>query len=1217
MQVPTRTYPIAEGHMSLQLQDQMAKANALQAEEAGYGGFWSAVGQSWLKDQVFTQFHNYLMRPDEADPDFKVTPGLLMGTAQDLTLEDQQDLTTSTSMSEYVYRLNNIKSVYDHRQQMGHLGGGGIGASILAGALDPVYLAATALTFGVAGGPALAGRTGLSLQQVAQFGNRASHIKGLFRGGALAAATVAPIETSVATVSDTAEFKDVPFAIVSAALAGGVIGGAFPRTAYSSKWLKLRDEMVAKDVKALVTSGAATKTVRGEVQFPDDDLKAVLTPTELAGSIEETKGLIASLQEGVSRGIASRNKMIDDSVAGMSDAKVRAAARQRGIALAEGTGRKKTAQLREELTSVLKAEALQDEGVQRNLNRLRGAKRLLRERENMPSSRLIDGDDGLGLNSNTDEILRRMDQTDPMSENIGEKLFGFLNGLPIIGAMSGQALNSANAGLRKFGSIFMEDGLLRTKYPLVAVAAQKTDAAMARLNQQLHPHYKTLMAGVSKVAGGNKRMQVDRLIARAIRSGETPDGALGEAVTVIRNHLKETLAHGKKMGVFDESIPDDPRFLPRHIVSEVARAIDGDMGEEWMVDFLTESLINGSKMAGGKPLKESLARRLAARYRKMAMDPDDYVSLRAHSSEEWSKIAAELRQTFGKELDEAGFDVEDFVGLIAPKADKKTLLGSNRKRLQFDEMYEKDGITFDQMLNNDLGHLLEIYTKRVIGAGEWKAGLKALAPDEELVTVGDLKAWLRKSTGHSKEGRATEDKFADTIYRSMMGLPLSDQATINKWTRRLMDLQFVRVMNQVGFAQVPELYNAVAMNGLVASLKAIPALNILRKRAADGKLDRALLAEIEAATGIGADVLRRLHINRMEVDMDFAGSGIQSAKLKGRAALGAKYDRIMAGARGITYLNPVGLGPMDMALRRFAAEGAVQNWVNQAFKVRKGVAEFKDSWKSKSRSRLKDLGFDDDEVDALMVQLSKEGVVEVQESVLGGFNVKKLNLDKWDDQLLADKFSTALYRHVNRVIQRTEVSTVSPWMNHPLGRVAVQFRTFAFTSFQKQLGYNMRRADASSANMMIGTAVFGSLAYYAQQQARAFGMRPAEREEFLYESLSLEKMISNGIMRAGWTSLMPSGITTVQDLAGYEPWFTNYGRSTGLGTGMVNGIPAVDFFNDIGKSAGSIFSQLAGNSDWSQADSKNLWKSIPLNNLLGLDNFFNRLNRESPFPLKD
>ena len=93
---------------------------------------------------------------------------------------------------------------------------------------------------------------------------------------------------------------------------------------------------------------------------------------------------------------------------------------------------------------------------------------------------------------------------------------------------------------------------------------------------------------------------------------------------------------------------------------------------------------------------------------------------------------------------------------------------------------------------------------------------------------------------------------------------------------------------------------------------------------------------------------------------------------------------------------------------------------------------------------------------------------------------------------------------------------------------------------------------------MMYSSVFAGLAYVAQTHVNA--LLRNDKEEFLQERLTPLEIAKAAFQRSSWASLFPALIDTAAPFFGEDPVFA-YGRTTGLATGIISGIPSVQLLD--------------------------------------------------------
>ena len=214
-----------------------------------------------------------------------------------------------------------------------------------------------------------------------------------------------------------------------------------------------------------------------------------------------------------------------------------------------------------------------------------------------------------------------------------------------------------------------------------------------------------------------------------------------------------------------------------------------------------------------------------------------------------------------------------------------------------------------------------LYTRQITGVGfmeEALSGFKVPRLDGEVdiqaPSFDTIKQHIRDTAGETgmtpKKLDAELDKL-DVLYKSVMGIPLEKTTAGTEALRMLRDYNFIRVMNQVCFAQIAEIGNILGEAGWRATLQHVPALRSIFKRAADGSMDEELLDEIEVIWGLGTDRLRRTYTNRMDDYGVYEGAGV------------GKVDNALQTAKHVT-ADISFMAPVNMAPQRMAGRAAVQ-----------------------------------------------------------------------------------------------------------------------------------------------------------------------------------------------------------------------------------------------------------------------------------------------------
>lgn len=1274
----------------------MKAIDVARAEEEGYSGFFEAFGESTYYNTLTGDLGRWIgsVMEHEDEEDFLVTGGMLERLAPDLS-DYHDDLSSAGSRSELIYRMDHIREYQKHLGKLQNTSGG-TAALITAGLIDPVYLGAVAATWGMAAPIGLGTKATQVGGTAIQLG-RLSRTQGAIRGGLLSATADAPVEFLRAGISDTYSMEDIPLAIGSSAVFGGAIGARWPQLTVPGKYADdytrrlvdqrtialmetgdmsegmarglaevwasrqgrlgynklgqkvyhdpqaLSNEIVRSELLEAVQSGLARQTPDGYVALQGESLvPTTSTPNGYAVELERIDGEIELTVEQIKANVTA----IRDRVNKLTGKKLDEVAEETGV-----IGREKGRTVQNIRDDIIEVETQ----VANELAEAEGTA-LQRQRDQLEST-WIEDDASREIARNfqeetgesVDDALARVETYDPNKEDrtLLAKTVDFVSALPVIGQPTSQLLSSANLKVRRFATLVMEDGLRRNRMPLstmsdweirkrVGAYYRKMDLLREKIRQEADLPTKTGWVGT-----------VNSRILTALRSDqELEEGALKDTVTYLRSVFEEGRLRGIKEGTLDESIIANPHYFPRTPNSPYMRvlydeALKRDGNTDAVTDFVANALISGSNN-----LSDRQAKILANRWIEMAINPMDYKSGRIANTKAWNALKNNLEQELvkdgvdGVKMDQSLFD--EFMDVISPVKGNTSPVRMGKGRLQFDENYSQDGLTFSDLLSGNIDEAVERYERSIIGNVYWRKVVDNLAEEGEAApgyTPDEVIAWM--NSGQRKKLKSREEQSIKYAHAHMNSVPnvVMGKGEWNKVLRRAQDLGYIAKMSSGGFAQAVEFYQLIAFNGLHGVEAFGTAITNLKREmkggvTGKGRLKHDLLSELEAAVGRGTTYLRRAHRSRMEDSMDFSGFAADAPRSEGapsggmfsqrkKESLKALASRSMEKMRAVTYTGAgAGIGPIDTVLSRAAMDSSLQHFVNLFWKISKkgGIGVFKEGHESGVVRRLRDLGLSDEDITKLIVQFKKPGTVKYGRNYRGARKVRQLSLDDWDDQALADRFSFALYRHCNKLVQRTGQGTIPVWLDNPVGRVIFQFKTFAIAASTEQLGYNLRRLDHQSLHYFAGSLAVGSLAYYAQTHLRALGMEESHKEEYLENALTNERIVASGFLRAGYTSVLPNWIDSIAHLVSPsgEGVFTGYGSyASGLGEGLIDGNPIGSMLNSGGQFAKSLIRNLTAGEPLTQQDLKKLKEIIPLQNMMFIHQALNRMIQNSGLPVRD
>ena len=1172
----------------------------------------SLFGDAFMDTTVAGSVIRYFERPNEIDPSFRITPELLRDTAGDIPVEYIQDLSESTSLDEFKYRVESIKERLDTREKLSQHGIAGLGLTFGAAMLDPAFLFAAGLT-----GPlAFAGKTA----QVGVTTQRALRVKSALRGAAISAAIDIPLETARLATDDMTDFEDLFFNVIASGTLGSGIGYAFPTTSgFSRNWKNMVDEEKARIASSMQSSVAeATGTT-----LPVRDLGSMNKKEAFAYAKE--LGVPTTRPVEVKRTEIRTEEVFDPATGGTMEVEVEVALPVDETVVRtpdfDQPGQVAEVKIAGKPKMVPKTEAQLRKDIQEFLDKSPEV------RAGEAAIQVVAPDDSQFMEFADDAIRQLADEVNK------PHWFGdAMSRLPFFRAIAKREARVGTENSKKIFRLMTEDPMLDSRVQdLETVATTNRRTAML-------PYYQAMKA--LEESEGKAALKVFREnIADAVRSGRKLDGLQGKAQEALQKSFANTLEHARRMGIDVSGITPNAKFIPRE-ANQFGVMVATDMfGKEAILKLLKASL----KKANPK-MTDTKITSVAEGWLKYAEDPEAYVNARLVGGKSAEKIQ-EIEKVLKARMKDKK-EVDEVLDLLVPKGHQPHL-GMTNKRINFDEsmsitaVNSKTGKTetlkFSDLVVNDMDYLLEKYTHRLVGA----SGITQMARVAGVETAGEgvvptIDDFVRFMNTDGKVDDVTLTSF-EQAYRNIMGMPQRDLVEFGENYRKalgtLRDLSFVNVMSNVGVAQLPELANSMASNSVRAMLTRMPALMKMTRDLRTGKWTDQVAAELEAFIAPSEGILNGYTRNyRMDEGLGLqqpTGSFYEAA-MRPLRALTSGAGSINVG--GFKLRNFLGIAPMDDALRIGHVNSTLQSWVNTAYKVKNGKP-LVDTFFNKSRSRFRDLGFTDSELDELMEILADvdSGVVRVKPN---STTVAELNLSKFPNKQLRYKLQFALQRDADRVIQRNKIGNKDYWFNSPSGGLVTQFRQFAMSAGYKQLGYNLKHMDQTAIKMFAGTTMFAYVGYLINIHIGANKYTGIEREKFLDEALGFHEFMDveiprpllAAVTRAGWSGLFPAFIDsgTAMITPEREALFSPYFRTTGLGVGLIEGIPAYSYLSDTLKSLTEISRagafELTGGKlggEFTEKDMKTLLRLVPLRNSIIINRPLERLVEEADLPKRE
>jgi hypothetical protein len=652
-------------------------------------------------------------------------------------------------------------------------------------------------------------------------------------------------------------------------------------------------------------------------------------------------------------------------------------------------------------------------------------------------------------------------------------------------------------------------------------------------------------------AGGDKYSEEVRTVGKVIRDN------LKELNQLQKNPWKREGLEGRS--VFGhENIPDNAYYMPREWQSARIAA-----SYNTYVKGTLDDLFFGAFRSANADMEEGALRKLSGAFVKSLTDRslglDDNV-IRTLSGDNVDEMVEMLVKHKGLSEEDAKDIAENFRKVPKGDAGRDT---HQRRRSLLDEEYQLPykprtvhGVTEDKPLsirdlfNTDATAVLDRYTRNAAGniamarirVADPKSGKLVIDGLTSQKEIDDYLNMIRKEAADKPNVTpaqvAKDIKNVELAINAIKGHHVDglEGTELGFWLRAIRKFNFSRIMNQAGFAAVPEIGNIVGSAGLKAALSQMPAVRRMVTDAGELALKDGLADDIEYALGIGTERLNRYAPSDVYDDvMSVVDDGSRGWRDHVSNAL-ERANRVTADASGMSFI--------DATTRRWAAKAIIQNFANMAAKG-KGI----------SAKRLADLGIDEAMSKRIMKEMKNPDFIPMK-----GQKVTGLRFDGAKDKEAAEYFRRAVIRKTNQVIQKNDVGNLMPFMNGAVGKVIMQFRSFMAASYVKNSLKSLHMRDQEA---VVGAAVTTGIAYltYAlQMQAQAIGR--SDREEFLAKRLETGNHIKSAIARSGWSSIAPMLIDTVVPALGGNAQFS-YARTTGQTSNILFGNPTFGLLDDI------------------------------------------------------
>jgi len=654
-----------------------------------------------------------------------------------------------------------------------------------------------------------------------------------------------------------------------------------------------------------------------------------------------------------------------------------------------------------------------------------------------------------------------------------------------------------------------------------------------------------------------------------------------------------------------EGIKTNDNYVPRHWdADKIVKAI-----QEFGQDTVEELFARGFRSAHAD-WEEALVQRVAKGFTKAIINRAHGLDDMAHrvlGSDNVEALVKVLRDNGG--MPEA--DAQAILRTFQKTADAGRE-GHNKMRVLLDENASISGpyrpregvrgdkpLTLTDLMDTNVSSVYRRYMRNV--SGRWALSryrFKDPVTDDVLVngftSDGEWQQYLDKVVQKYgdlvKEGKLTREAAEaakqddidrlNLIYNHIMGRPLHDGAEATRfgwWARNIRKFNFLRLMGQVGFAQISEIGMPIATLGVKAAFTQSPALRRIVTQKGETILRSGLADDLEVWLAAGTDRFSAHPAYRF----DEMGHYLHDPKSK---TLGSRVESFMDKSQRVV-AEASGMAQITNMQQRWTAASIVQKFANMA----QGSKGF-------SADRLADLGLDEKMTERVLKMFKEPGNFAYEPNWISGKKVVRANFDKWSDKEARTAFLNAAYRLSNIIIQKNDFGQFAKWMSKPAARMFLQFRTFTLGAWTNQTLKNLHMRDAVAVKQLVLTSGLAAAGYIVQRKIQAIGR--GDQQDYEDRYLNWGEIGAAAFSRAGYSSILPMMLDTGRYVTGNDGWFSNT-RTTGQVSDALWGNPTTGGYQDVLQAlkAGAGLSRGDG---WSQEEARSITRVLPFGNVLPL-----------------
>lgn len=512
-------------------------------------------------------------------------------------------------------------------------------------------------------------------------------------------------------------------------------------------------------------------------------------------------------------------------------------------------------------------------------------------------------------------------------------------------------------------------------------------------------------------------------------------------------------------------------------------------------------------------------------------------------------VSQSERQNFIDGLRDAGVPdhiIDDFIEGQALDDIAASISSRAQRSMGINTQAEVGGVKVQDLLKTNIAEIAENYGKEA-AAGSAFARMGFPTRNSVMSAIDAAERTGRNMGVPIKKAAAEADMLRDSV-RLLYGNTLDDDPNsgIIKATRRLREVTTITRLNQMGFAQAPEISRAIVKMGLGTTLKSIGATKILFGRrgrvggTAQGQLHDVEMREVEQVLGyIGEDNwLHGWATRHDEFNEDPDNIRKLSKVLDNALSAGSRANLVLSGFKAI--------------------QGGSEKIVTRSIAMR--LKQHLSGERALPTRDLEEIGLDSN----MMSRLKRHFDDNPRYDDFNGEQIRMLNFDAMEPDL-KEAVAVGIRRMQGRLIQRHFVGDEGVWMNKWWGKAITQFKGFSIVSLEKQLIHDIRGDKTHAALIFAWSTLLAAAAYGSQMQMQSIGR--ADRKEFLdskFNPQALAMGVFNKMPQVAALGLAGDGLASfglLPDAMLQAPGRTGF-RSQGAGE-VVAGIGMLGDYQDV------------------------------------------------------